>query len=96
MNCIFDGDGIVGPGGNVHDSSDAFLSDVITNRDKDVMAVRKVALKTANKIVSNKYNTFVYGDKQIIPAGSNVEAESKRAIEMKKHPFLSVWPELEE
>jgi hypothetical protein len=26
----------------------------------------------------------------------NVEAESKRAIEMKKHPFLSVWPELEE
>jgi hypothetical protein len=24
------------------------------------------------------------------------EAESKREIEMKKHPFLSVWPELEE
>ena len=25
-----------------------------------------------------------------------VEAESKRAIEIKKYPFLSVWPELEE
>ena len=25
-----------------------------------------------------------------------VEAESKRAIEMKKHPILSAWPELEE
>ena len=26
----------------------------------------------------------------------NKEAESKREIEMKKYPFLSVWPELEE
>ena len=25
----------------------------------------------------------------------NKEAESKREIEMKKHPFLSIWPELE-
>ena len=26
----------------------------------------------------------------------NTEATSKREIEMKKHPFLSVWPELGE
>ena len=49
---------------------------------------REAAAKTLKIDIASKEE----GDQEKI----TVEAESKRAIEIKKYPFLSVWPELEE
>ena len=49
---------------------------------------REAAAKTLNIDIASKEE----GDQEKI----TVEAESKRTIEIKKYPFLSVWPELEE
>ena len=49
---------------------------------------REAAAKTLKIDIASKDE----GDQEKI----TVEAESKRAIEINKYPFLSVWPELEE
>jgi len=65
MNVAFDGDG----------ANDSALATILTNRSSDIMICRSITSKTGSSS-GNKYHTFVYGTKQIIPLGSNEESES--------------------
>jgi len=67
VNCIFDADG----------SSDANLSDILTNRSSDVLAIHSTIDKGATANPATKYHVFVYGTKEIIPRGSSIERETE-------------------
>lgn len=70
VNAIFDCDG----------DSDSELSTILGNRDNDCLVLREIESKgdTADILESNY--VYVYGKKQIIPNGSDIETESQNPI----------------
>ena len=55
----------------VDTTADAYLDDIMTNRDNDCFAVKHISSVDASEPTGDEFDIFVYGSKYSLPLGSN-------------------------